>query len=49
MTSRFGSLESDVDLVALAKDGLATAQQRLTRIRKVLRKRFRDYRNLLLK
>ena len=39
---RFGSLESDVDIVALAKDGVGTAHQRLISIRKMLRNRFRD-------
>ena len=42
MDSRFGSMESDVDIVALARDGVGTAQQRLISIRKMLRNRFRD-------
>ena len=42
MNSRFGSSESDVDIVALAKDGVGTAHQRLSCIRKMLRNRFRD-------
>ena len=35
MDSRFGSMESDVDIVALARDGVGTAQQRLISIRKM--------------
>ena len=42
MLNGFGSLESDVDIVALAKDGVGTAHQRLISIRKMLRNRFRD-------
>lgn len=43
MLNGFGSLESDVDIVALAKDGVGTAHQRLSRIRKMLRNCFRGH------